>query len=43
MLKIIDIRCEQQKNAPQAETCKGAKQNNHLYCNPKEEKSKCRI
>ena len=43
MLKITDIRCEQQKNALQAATCKGTKENNHLYCNPKEGKSKCRI
>lgn len=31
------------KNALQAATCKGTKKNTHLYCNPKEGKSKCRI
>lgn len=38
MLKITDIRCEQQKNAPQAVTCKGTKKNTHLYCKGEREK-----
>lgn len=42
MLKITDIRCEQQKNAPQAATYKGTKKNNHLNYITEKKKSNSR-